>query len=77
MNSTTYLDGSKSTFVTYQQDGETSAQLHQRMTAQAVMQANGREIMSMTNKRMGRNSRCMCGSGKKFKRCCGRTSVTD
>jgi uncharacterized protein YchJ len=77
MNTTTYSDGSTSTFVTRQHEGETSGQLHSRMTQEAVRLAGGREITAMTNKRMGRNDPCLCGSGRKFKRCCGRTSVLD
>ncbi|MBR2151422.1 MAG: SEC-C domain-containing protein [Prevotella sp.] len=30
------------------------------------------EIKTLTNKKVGRNDLCPCGSGKKFKHCCGK-----
>lgn len=38
----------------------------------AVKQAESRVIDLKTSKKIGRNDPCPCGSGKKFKRCCGR-----
>jgi len=29
------------------------------------------EVVSVTTKAAGRNDPCLCGSGKKFKKCCG------
>ena len=32
---------------------------------------NSEELISLTKKKVRRNSPCPCGSGKKFKHCCG------
>ncbi|NLM68159.1 MAG: hypothetical protein GX180_13450, partial [Enterococcus sp.] len=32
------------------------------------------EFPTLKNQKIGRNDPCPCGSGKKYKRCCGRTS---
>ena len=29
-------------------------------------------IKQVTNKKVGRNDPCICGSGKKYKKCCGK-----
>ena len=31
---------------------------------------DGKVISSSTGEKLGRNSKCVCGSGKKFKKCC-------
>lgn len=32
----------------------------------------GAEVFTDEEKELGRNSPCICGSGKKYKKCCGR-----
>lgn len=34
--------------------------------------ADGKPAAFRRDERLGRNSPCSCGSGKKFKKCCGR-----
>jgi hypothetical protein len=35
----------------------------------------GKNAASGTSPKIGRNSACFCGSGKKYKHCCGRITV--
>ena len=52
--------------------------LKERLVAQReshpVQQKSSNEmgLATLSRKKTGRNSRCPCGSGLKFKRCCGR-----
>ena len=32
------------------------------------------KFKEVANKKIGRNERCLCGSGKKYKHCCGRAA---
>ena len=34
-------------------------------------QFNNKDLERLANKKIGRNEPCPCGSGKKFKHCCG------
>ena len=34
------------------------------------MVSEGKVVSSSTGEKLGRNSKCMCGSGLKYKRCC-------
>ena len=34
-------------------------------------QFNDKDLERLANKKIGRNEPCPCGSGKKFKHCCG------
>ncbi len=39
---------------------------------QAVLTENNKKNMPVKSKKIGRNDPCPCGSGKKYKKCCGR-----
>ena len=56
-----------------QEELERQLAIHQRTQAEAeqTQQKNSKET-SHTPTRVGRNAPCPCGSGKKFKHCCGR-----
>ena len=46
---------------------------HQRAPANVMRWARVRDLQAQGKRRPGRNDPCICGSGKKFKKCCGRT----
>ena len=50
----------------YYVDGRQDLQAHQHHHVQAVA-----EPLRRTEPKIGRNDPCYCGSGKKFKKCCG------
>ena len=44
-----------------------------RSIAESVTEHNAEEVMSAHHGKVGRNDLCPCGSGNKYKRCCGTT----
>jgi len=51
----------------FQGTAQTIAELRLQKAREAIMHP---EVVSFTQKKIGRNARCPCGSGKKFKKCC-------
>ena len=39
----------------------------------SLITSDGKKMQSKTNHKIGRNEPCTCGSGKKYKKCCGRS----
>lgn len=44
---------------------------HERPPANVMQWAQARDLRASTSRKIGRNDLCSCGSGRKFKRCCG------
>ncbi|MDR0445329.1 MAG: SEC-C domain-containing protein [Puniceicoccales bacterium] len=43
---------------------------HEQIVQRAIQSAS--QVHSLRDKAVGRNDACLCGSGKKYKKCCGR-----
>jgi hypothetical protein len=54
--------------------GEQRSPGRQSMVSEIVGSAKG-TVLSMRSRKIGRNERCPCGSGKKFKKCHGAAGV--
>lgn len=46
--------------------------LNGKLKSEGTIMSQAEIIESATKKRIGRNTLCPCGSGKKYKNCCGR-----
>ncbi len=44
---------------------------HQRPPANVMGWARGQDLRRAGKTHPGRNAMCLCGSGKKYKKCCG------
>ena len=56
------------------QPGEDSAPIPTPARANSHQAAAGIAPITRTGKKVGRNDPCPCGSGKKYKQCCGKIS---
>ncbi len=66
MQSEQYSDGSKLVEVFSCKDDKEFKKLQKKKFATAIEGG----AVAVTQKQMGRNDKCLCGSGLKFKKCC-------